>query len=91
MGLVRLIVFGFIGLSVIYVLLRIYSRSIRREKLENRWAEENPQGGDPVARQAYIERGLAEYDSSIRPKLFALVYVVPTLIVIAIHLLTTYY
>ena len=91
MGLVRLIVFGFIGLSVIYVLLRMYSRSIRREKLENQWAEDNPQGGDPVERQTYIERGLAEYDSGVKPKLFVLVYVVPAILVIAIHLLTTYY
>ena len=37
MGFIRLVIFGFVGLSVIYVLLSIYSRSIRREKLENEW------------------------------------------------------
>ena len=91
MGLIRLVIFGFIGLSVVYLLLSIYWRSLRKEKLENRWAEENPQGGDEVAREAYIERGMAEYESSARPKLLLLVYVVPTIFVAVIHILTTYY
>jgi hypothetical protein len=91
MGLVRLVIFGAIGMTVVYVLLSIYSRSIRREKLEDRWAEEHPSGGDTVERAAYIERGMAEYEGSLRPKLLLLVYVVPTVLVIAIHILTTYY
>ncbi len=83
MGLIRLIVFGFIALSVIYFAISIYSRSVRREKLENRWAEENPGSDDMEARTAYVERGLKEYDNSIRPRLILLVYVIPTVIVIA--------
>ena len=39
-ALLRLIVFGFLFLSVIYLSLSWYSRSIRREKLEDSWAEE---------------------------------------------------
>lgn len=91
MGFVRLVIFGAIGMTVVYFLLSIYSRSIRREKLEDAWAEDHPQGGDTVEREAYIERGMAEYEGSLRPKLLLLVYVVPTVIVIAIHILTTYY
>ena len=34
---------------------------------------------------------MEKYDRSIRPKLLLLVYVVPTVLVIAIHILTTYY
>lgn len=90
MSLIRLVVFGFIGLTALYFLIAIYSRSVRREKLENRWAEDHPDGGDPVARDAYIERGMAEYESSIRPKLILLVYVIPAIAVGVIHYLTTY-
>ena len=90
MGLVRLVIFGFIGMSVLYVLLTIYSRSLRREKLEKSWAEDNP-GGDVTGRAAYVERGMQEYNSSIRPKLLLLVYVVPAILIAAIHILTTYY
>ncbi len=82
MGLIRLIVFGFIALSVIYFAISIYSRSVRREKLEKRWAEENPGSDDMQARAAYVEKGLKEYDNSIRPRLILLVYIIPTVIVI---------
>lgn len=91
MGLIRLIVFGFIGLSAIYFLVSIYSRSVRREKLENRWAREHPDGGDETERDAYIEEGMVKYQSGIRPKLILLVYVIPAILVAAIHILTTYY
>ena len=83
MGLIRLIVFGFIALSVIYFAISVYSRSVRREKLEKWWAEENPGSDDMQARAAYVERGLKEYDNSIRSRLILLVYIIPTVIVIA--------
>ncbi len=78
MGLVRLVIFGFIGLSVIYLCLSIYSRSVRREKLEKAY------DADPVAgmtRKQYVEKGVAEYNGSLRPKLLMLVYVIPAVIV----------
>ena len=82
MGLIRLIVFGFIGLSIVYFAISIYSSSVRREKLENRWAEENPGSDDMEARAAYVRKGMAEYRAGIRPKLIGLVYVIPTIIII---------
>ena len=91
MALVRLIIFGFIGMTVAYFLISIYSRSVRREKLENSWAEANPESDDMAARAAFVEEGLVEYESGIRPKLILLVYIVPTILVAAIHILTTYY
>jgi len=90
MGLVRLVFFGFIGLTIVYFVISIYSRSVRREKLENRWDQENPDSTDQAAREAYIANGIAEYDAGIRPKLILLVYVVPTVLVAVIHILTTY-
>jgi len=77
--LLRLFVFGFIGLSVVYLLVSVYSRSIRREKLEKRWDADHPDGGDPAARDAYIEAGMTAYHHSLRRRLIVLVYVLPLL------------
>jgi hypothetical protein len=85
-GLVRFVVVGFVVLTVFYWLIRVYSRSLRKEKLEKRWAEEGAQGD----RDAYVEAGLKEYDASIRPKLLILVYVVPTVVVGIILYLTSF-
>lgn len=73
----RLALMGFVVLSIIYVLVSIYSRSVRREKLENRWEEEGI-GGD---REEFVREGLAEYDASVRRKLILGVYVVPVIVV----------
>lgn len=91
MGFIRLVVFGFIGLSVLYFLISVYSRSIRREKLEKRWDAEHADDGNPAERDAFVEKGIREYDKGIRPKLILLVYIIPTILVIVIHVLTTYY
>ena len=89
-GLVRLVVFGFIGLSVIYIAIGLYSRSVRREKLEKRWDAEHGATGDKAARDAYIEQGMADYQSSIRPKLIGLVYVIPTVLVVGVLIITNW-
>lgn len=81
MGLIRLVVFGFIFLSIVYLAISFYSRSVRREKLEKRWDANPPEGADDAARQEYIDNGMAEYESGFRKKLILLVYVVPTIAV----------
>lgn len=88
MGFIRLILLGFVGLSVLYFLISIYSRSIRREKLENAWDENPPEGDDTATRDTYIENGMTEYESGFRKKLIVLVYVIPPLFVAAILYLT---
>ncbi len=90
MGLVRLVIFGFIGLSVIYFMISVYSRSVRREKLENEWTEENTGSEDMDARAQHVADGVEEYNSGIRPKLILLVYVVPTVIVVATLVITNW-
>ena len=85
MGFIRLVVFGFLALSIIYLSIAVYSRSVRREKLEEAY-DENPVEG--TTRQAYVEQGLKEYNTSFRPKLIALVFVVPPIIVAAIVYIT---
>lgn len=90
LGLIKLVVFGFVILSVIYGLVWLYSRSVRREKLEKEWDADNPEGGDPQARETYVAEGMEDYHSSIRPKLILLVYIIPTALVIAVLILTNW-
>ncbi len=87
---VRLAVFGFIAMTVMYVLLSIYSRSVERERLEKEWDAGDGAGGDEAARDAYIEAGMRDYERSLRRKLIWLVYVIPTLAVLLLIYLTNY-
>ena len=81
MGFIKLVVFGFIGLTVIYFSVSLYSRSVRKERLEDEFDEAHPGGGEAGAREAFVAAGLQAYDASIRPKLISLVYVVPTVVI----------
>ncbi|MCB1328947.1 MAG: hypothetical protein KDK28_05635 [Maritimibacter sp.] len=78
-GAIRLIVFGFLALSVVYLAVSFYSRSVRREKLEDRWAEDHPGDDDSLERDAYIEQGMIEYQQGLRRKLILLVYIIPAI------------
>lgn len=88
MGLIRLLIVGFVGLTVLYVLVSLYSRSIRKEKLEDRWDDKHQDGGDPAERDAYIERGMARYHAGLRRRLILLIYVIPVVAVMAIWWIT---
>ncbi|SLN36143.1 hypothetical protein [Roseisalinus antarcticus] len=79
MQFVRLVGFGFVIMTVVYLCVSLYSRSVRREKLEDRW-DADPQG-DAGARRQFIENGMAEYESSLRKRLILLVYVVPAAVI----------
>ena len=85
MGFIKLVVFGFILLSVVYLSLSVYSRSVRREKLEDEWDEEKPEG---VTRDVFVTKGVADYNAGLRPKLLLLVYVAPTVFVAVVVYLT---
>ena len=81
-GMLRLAVFGFIGLSVIFLIALVYSRSVHREELEKRWDAAPPEGGDAEARGAFIETGMREYEKSLRYRLLWLIYVVPMAVIL---------
>ena len=77
-AILRLLVFGFIALSVVYVLVSLYSRSVRREKLEKSWDTDPAREGAATAdRDAYIKAGMMAYETGLRKKLIWLVYVLP--------------
>lgn len=85
-ALARLLFFGFIVLTVIYVCLSLYSRSVRRAKLRDEW-HEGPQDTD---KDTFVENGVKDYDRSLRRKLILGVYVVPVVTVGAIIYLTNF-
>jgi Ca2+/Na+ antiporter len=83
----RLVVIGFLVLSVVYICLSLYSRAVRRDKLEKEWDEEIQQGD----RETFVEAGLREYDSSLRRKLILGVYIVPMLVISLIIYFTNFH
>jgi hypothetical protein len=85
-AIIRLAVFGFIGLSLIYLLVSIYSRSVRREKLEKLFDAGDVEGD----RDAYIEAGMQAYRHGLRRKLILLVYVIPAVVVAVTVYLVNY-
>ncbi len=80
MRFVYLMVFGFVGLTALYLMISVYSRSVRREKLEKHWDELHPDS-EPDERSTYIEAGMTKYERGFRRKLIVLVYVVPVIAV----------
>jgi hypothetical protein len=82
----RFFIAGFVILTVIYVAVSLYSRSMRRAKLEREWDEEIRDGD----RDGFVREGLEHYDRSLRRKLILGVYVVPVLIVGTIIYITNY-
>ncbi len=77
-AIIRLVFFGFIGLSVVYWLVSVYSRSVRRERLE----QEFDAGGVAGVRDDYIKAGMDHYQHGLRRKLIVLVYVIPAVVAV---------
>ena len=83
----RLFGLGLIVLTVIYIVVSIYSRSVRREKLEKRWEDE----GRPGERDLYVAEGLEKYDGSFRRKLILAIYVVPIIALAVVIYVINFY
>lgn len=83
-GWLRLGVFGFIGLTLVYVLVGIYARSLQREALERDW-DSNPANEDalPSDRKTFVENGMGDYEKGLKKRLLLLIYVLPVVAVIA--------
>ncbi|MBA83637.1 hypothetical protein ACSSNL_06930 [Thalassobius sp. S69A] len=83
----RLIVVGFVVLTVIYAVVSVWSRMVRRRKLAREWDQEIRQGD----REAFIRDGLENYDDSFRRKLILLVYIVPVVLIAVIIYMMNFY
>ncbi len=86
MGFIRLFFLTFVVLTVIYVCVSIWSRSVRRGKLIRQWQEEGAQGD----RDAFVKDGLEDYDGSLRRRLILAVYIIPMVIVGTIIYIVNY-
>ena len=72
-GWIRLILLALVFLTGIYFLVSIYSRSVRRERLEKRFDA----GGVEGDRDAYITDGMQRYEQGLRKRLIWLVIILP--------------
>ena len=79
MGWLRLAFFLYVGLTIAYFLTSIYSRSVRREKLEKEWdTDPAREGVSQGERTAFIEAGMQAYDKGLKKRLLWLIYILPT-------------
>lgn len=82
--MIRGLLLGFVVLTVIYVVVLVYSRSVRREKLEKGWdSDPANEGRSDADRAAYLTTGMTAYHVSLRRRLIVLVYVVPLALIAA--------
>jgi hypothetical protein len=80
MGWLRLAFFMYVGLTIIYFVTGIYSRSVRREKLEKEWDTDPARESAPQSeRTAFIEDGMVHYDKGLKRRLLWLIYILPTI------------
>lgn len=90
MGFIRLGALGLIVMGVAYFMVSMYSRSVRREKIEDEWDENPANGDDKPARDAYIAKGMKEYEGSVRKKFIWLIFILPTIAVFALIYLNNF-
>lgn len=77
-ALLRAALLGFVVLTVVYLLVSVYSRSVRRERLEKDWdTDPANEGRLPDERTSFIEQGMQAYRHSLRRRLIVLVYIIP--------------
>ncbi|MTE00930.1 hypothetical protein GIY56_11555 [Paracoccus sp. YIM 132242] len=82
---IRLILFLLIAETLFYLLLRVYLRSLRTERLEEIWDTRHPaQAGNTPARRAFVRRSMTGFDKTLRSRLLLLVFVLPNLAVMGI-------
>ena len=85
-GAMRLFLVLLVLQTIAYFALSLYSRGVRRRKLETWWDEKGKQGN----KEAFVERGLHVYDNSFRRKLILAVYIVPWVAIDALIYIVNY-
>jgi uncharacterized membrane protein len=80
MGWLRLAFMMYVVLTIIYFFTSLYSRSVRREKLEKAWDTDPAREGSlPDERTSFIEEGMMAYEKGLKRRLLWLIYVIPTI------------
>ena len=71
--------------ALFYVLLTIYIRSLQREKLEGIWDDRHPDAAGPnEQRSEFVRKSMVGFERTLKSRLLLLVFVVPTLAIMAI-------
>lgn len=90
-ALIRLLLILLVVELVFFVLLRLYFRSLKAERLERDWDARHPEAaGDSPARRAFVARAMTGFERSLKARLTWLVFVLPTVAVIAIVVLVNW-
>ena len=84
-ALIRLLLVLLVIELVFFLLLRLYFRSLRAERLEEAWDARHPgAAGDTPARRAFVARTMRTAERSLKVRLTWAVFILPTAAVIAI-------
>lgn len=84
-ALIRLILVVILIEGVFYILLSLYIRSLRRERLEEHWDRRHPEStGYGPDRREFVDRSMARFRKSLQSRLLLLVFVLPTLAIMVI-------
>lgn len=79
-GWIRLFFMTLVVLTLVYVAVSIYSRSVRRESLEKQWdSDPAREGSSAQERSVFIEVGMEAYRKGLKRRLLWLIYIVPML------------
>jgi len=85
-GWIRNLVIIFLVLTLAYAILSATSNFRQRQKLKSDYHGET----EIETKDAYVERGLREYNKSIRPKMLLSVYIIPFIIMVGLIWLAQY-
>jgi hypothetical protein len=77
----------FVIATLVHWLVAIYSRSVRRERLE----KEFDAGGVDGARDDYISTGMRDYEHGLRRRLIGVIWVLPVVAFIGVSYWVNYH
>ena len=92
LGSLRLGFLFLVALTVVYFAASVYSRSVRREKLEKEWDGDPDRAGLPAdQRQQFIATGMIAYERGLKRRLLWLIYILPTAGFVVVFYLVNWY
>jgi hypothetical protein len=77
----------FVLAAVLHWLMAVYSRSVRRERLE----KEFDAGDVPGDRDAYISAGMQAYEHGLRRRLIGVIWVLPVVVFVGVAYWVNYH
>lgn len=82
---IRLIIIVLVVEALFFVLLRIYMRSLRYEKLEEEWDARHPaNAGESVQRDEFVRKSMVGFEKTLRIRLTWAIFILPTLAIMGI-------